>query len=334
MIQKEEKYVCPETKKPLFSIFDQDKEVAIKLETKSGISYEIVDGIPNLMFPHILNEKDEQSLNFYDGRADEYDKYLHLTFKTHNENEQETRNNFIDALELQENYRVLDLACGTGRDSEIIAKRLEKDGQLFCLDISADMLRRCKTKLENIETRSEIAIANASHLPFSDNYFDAVYSFGGLGEFSDIKQCLKEMVRVTKFGGKIVIGDESIPTWLRNTTFAEILITTNPQFSAELPLMDIPVEARDVRLRWVIGGVFYLIDFRVGEGEPMANFDFEIPGIRGGSYRTRYEGKLEGVTNEAKELAYKAIKKKGLSLHKWLDQVVKTAALEDLEDEH
>ena len=126
-------------------------------------------------------------------------------------------------------------------------------------------------------------------LPYPDGYFDAVYSFGAMGEFSNIKQSIAEMVRVSKTGSKIVFGDESMPPWLRHTYYAKVLTTTNPQFAAEVPLQHLPVEARHVRLKWVIGGVFYLIDFEVGEGEPNADFDFSIPGERGGTYRTRYK---------------------------------------------
>ncbi|HET6893449.1 MAG TPA: hypothetical protein VFH31_20290, partial [Pyrinomonadaceae bacterium] len=129
------------------------------------------------------------------------------------------------------------------------------------------------------------------------------------------------------------VGDESMPPWLRETEFAKILITTNKQFLAPLPLEEMPIEARNVSLRWVIGGVFYLITFTVGEGEPDADFDFEIPGAKGGTYRTRYLGQLEGVTVETKSLAEQAREKKGLSMHKWLDQVVREAALRDLNSE-
>lgn len=138
------------------------------------------------------------------------------------------------------------------------------------------------------------------------------------------------MVRVTKVGGRIGVGDESMPPWLRETTFAKILATTNPQFMAEIPLKDVPIDARSVRLRWIIGGVFYFLDFTVGEGEPTAEFDLEIPGPRGGTLRTRYEGQLEGVTPEAKKLVQQAIAKKGTSMHKWLDAVVRDAAKRDL----
>jgi hypothetical protein len=77
--------------------------------------------------------------------------------------------------------------------------------------------------------------------------------------------------------------------------------------------------------------VFYLIDFRVGEGEPTGNFDFEIPGPRGGTYRSRYLGQLEGVKVETKRLAEQAREKKCISMHDWLDEVVRQAALKDLE---
>jgi SAM-dependent methyltransferase len=146
-----------------------------------------------------------------------------------------------------------------------------------------------------MKVRTSFCLSNACYLPYPDKYFDAVYSFGGLGEFSDIARSLAEMARVSKVGAKVVVGDESIPPWLRKTEFAGILSTTNPQFLAELPLPHIPVEAREVGLRWVIGGVFYLIDFRVGEGEPKADFDFEIPGPRGGTYRSRYQARLRAA---------------------------------------
>lgn len=176
----------------------------------------------------------------------------------------------------------------------------------------------------------EFCVANSTHLPFPDDFFDALYSFGGLGEFPDIKKSLSEIARVTKVGGKVVVGDESMPPWLRETHFSKILTTTNPQFGAEVPLQQLPVEARDVRLQWIIGGVFYAIDFRVAEGEPTANFDFPIPGLRGGTYRTRYEGQLEGVTPETKQLYLQAAHKTQKSLHQWLEDVVKDAAKRDL----
>ena len=330
-------YVCPSSGRSLTlksaEVRSDGEIVSGVLVSETGIEYRIEHRVPNLTYPPNLSERDEYVRSFYDGRAEAYDANLHLTFKTHGEDEQKVRNQFIDALELGPNYRVLEVSCGTGRDSEIISKRLGRDAQLCLQDIASAMLERCRQRLAETSVPTSYCLSNACYLPYQDKYFDAVYSFGGLGEFSDIKRSLAEMVRVSKPGAKIVVGDESIPPWLRETDFARILIATNKQFLADVPLKEMPIEARDVRLRWVIGGVFYLIDFAVGEGEPTGDFDFEIPGPRGGTYRTRYLGQLEGVTPETKRLAELAKEKKGVSMHEWLDEVVRLAALRDLEDE-
>ena len=83
------------------------------------------------------------------------------------------------------------------------------------------MTKRAKNKLKEKDCKISYSLGDASILPFKNNVFDAVYSFGGLGEFDDIKKSLKEMVRVCKSGGKIVVGDESMPVWLRDTYFAK-----------------------------------------------------------------------------------------------------------------
>jgi ubiquinone/menaquinone biosynthesis C-methylase UbiE len=319
-------FVSPDKHKKLFKTKHNNH---LFLSTKNGKKYKFIDGFANLVFPKILETNVKNTVEFYENRADVYDQYLHQTFKTHNEDEVTTRNKFIDLLNITETSKVLEIACGTGRDSELIAKRLSS-GQLVMQDIAPAMLKICKKKLSSYHINKEFCLSNAMYLPFANNFFDATYSFGGLGEFPDIKRCLAEMVRVTKVGGKIVVGDESMPPWLRNTYFSRILSTTNPQFLVDIPLKDIPVEARKVHLQWVIGGVFYLIDFEIGEGEPKGNFDYEIEGPRGGTLRTRVEGQLEGVTQETKALAYKAAKSKGLSMHSWLDKIVKTAAKNDL----
>jgi ubiquinone/menaquinone biosynthesis C-methylase UbiE len=321
-------FVCPASGDRLRLATDAGHS---RLVCDCGAAFPVRDGLADLTYPQTLAPKDASVRAFYDGRADVYDDNLPMTFLTHFEDEAKLRGSFVDALDLQAGAKVLEVACGTGRDSAIISPRLGRQGHLCVQDISPKMLAECARRLEGALPRTSLCLSNASHLPFPDRSFDAVYSFGGLGEFSDIGQALREMVRVAKVGAKIVVGDESMPPWLRDTEFAKILVTTNRQFLAELPLKDIPVEAREFRLRYVLGGVFYLIDFRVGEGEPKGNFDFQIAGPRGGTLRTRYYGQLEGVTPQAKALAEQARQRRGLSMHAWLDEVVREAAGRDLE---
>ena len=302
-----------------------------ELIDSEGNVYPVINGVADFRGNSVISDKTKTVLDFYEGRSETYDQYLHLTFLTHNENELEVRNGFVDLLNLSPSSSVLEVAAGSGRDSAIIARRLDSHGTLCVQDLSAGMLAKAKNKLEKNDCQISMALADASKLPYKDKVFDAVYSFGGLGEFPDIRAALKEMARVCKIGGKVVVGDESMPVWWRDTEFGRILTITNPQFNADIPFADIPVEAKNVHVRWVIGGVFYIIDFVVGDGQPKGNFDYPIPGPRGGTLRTRYLGQLEAVTPETKELAHKARILKGLSMHDWLEQTVKDAANRDLD---
>ena len=103
-------------------------------------------------------------------------------------------------------------------------------------------------------------------------------------------------------------------------------MTSHPPYANTAPLECLPVGARDVAVRWLMGNAFYVIDFRVGDGPPRADFDLPIPGARGGTHRTRYHGTLEGVGLETKELARRAAEASGLSMHEWLDRAVRAAA--------
>jgi ubiquinone/menaquinone biosynthesis C-methylase UbiE len=295
------------------------------LRDPEGETYCIEGGIPDLTFPRELPGRDRRARDFYDGRVEDYDRYLPLTFETFCEREDDVREQMVDRLGLRGDATVLEIGCGSGRDSVHIARRIP-DGTLVCTDISKKMLAACRQRVAGCGIPVEIAVANASHLPFADGSFDAIFQFGGVGEFGDIGRFFREVVRVARPGARVVVGDESIPVWLRDTEFARILTFTNPQFAAPLPLEYLPVEARDVSLRWIIGGTFYLIDFTVGTGEPQANLSFTIPGVRGGTHRTRYYGQLEGVTPETKDLAHEARAKLGISMHDWLDSVVREAA--------
>lgn len=330
---EEKFYVDPLNLEPLTlenAVCEGDEIISGVLLSSSGHRFEIRNGVPDLTYPFELPLVDQKSLQQYEERADAYDRYLPLTFSTYGEDEQAVRNAMIDKLDLRPDSIVLETGAGTGRDSEIIARRLGDGGKLYIQDLSSSFLSKNIERMHGSSVQVEPALANGYYLPFADNSFDACYHFGGINAFGDIKRAFAEMARVTKVGGKVVVGDESMPPWLRDTEFGRILMNSNPEFTYPLPLDKLPVEARKTRLEWIIGGVFYLIDFVVGEGEPHADFDFPIPGVRGGTHRTRLYGQLEGVTPEAKRLAYEARAKTGKSMHQWLDEVVREAAKRDL----
>lgn len=322
-------YICPKTG-AMLTKKNKDNQAFLINES---LMYAVTNNIPDLIYPEILPCSDLEAKKWYDDNADVYDEFLPLTFNTFNVNELDVRQKMVAELNIQPDHKVLETGAGTGRDSKLIGEQLSSAGELHLTDISAAILDKAINKIKNLSCKTHLSLVNASYLPFPDNYFDCYYHFGGFNTFDDKKRAFAEISRVVKPGGRVVVGDESMPPWFRYTDFGKVLMNSNPHYCYELPLNDMHFSARDVKIEWIIGGVFYYISYTVGEGLPTANFDFEIPGIRGGTHRTRYFGHTEGISPEAIALATKAREKSGESMHKWLDSAVKNAALKELDDE-
>ncbi len=334
-------YVCPLTKSRLNLQATNGHNgtladaVLISVENQE---YTISDGIPCFITEGQLSEKEKKAKRDYEEYYTEefYTNATDWLFKSFHEDEEVVREKIADLLELKKNSRVLEVGCGTGSDTLHIARRLGPEGVLFVQDISGSMVSITRRKLMNASVRSNsfcqvnYFVSSARSLPFPDRFFDVLFHFGGFNNFEDPKQCLEEFSRVVKEGGKVVFGDESIPPWLENTEFADIVCTNNPLFRHKVPLSCIPACARDVAVRWILGNCFYLIDFTVGSGPPALNLDLPHQGRRGGTMRTRYFGQLEGVTVETKELVLKAAERSGETVHDWLEKTVRAEANKNL----
>jgi SAM-dependent methyltransferase len=202
-------------------------------------------------------------------------------------------------------------------------------------DLSGGMVHACARKMrsfgEPFSCELDYSVSNATALPFADGTFDAVFHFGGFNQFGDLRKGAAELTRVAKAGGYVLIGDEAVAPWLRGTEFEAIVTTNNPLFKHPAPIEVLPVSARDVEVRWIIGNCFYVIAFRKGEGSPPLNLDLPHKGWRGGTMRSRYFG-LVDISIEAKAVAKDAAQKSGVSIHEWLDRTVKAEAARTLRD--
>jgi ubiquinone/menaquinone biosynthesis C-methylase UbiE len=253
-----------------------------------GKIYPVDGGTPNLIYPDRLLPSDEESQKKYDKGAEEYDAGLDWLFSSFSKSQEEVRSQMVELLELRPDARVLEVGCGTGKDSAVIASQLGSDGALYAQDLSLGMIRLARRRLGGVATSVEYFLSNAAYLPFVEGYFDAVFHFGGLNTFGEIGRALAEMTRVTRVGGKVVVGDEGVAPWLRKKRFGRILINANPLYRHRPPLMGLPESAQEVKLRWILGNAFYVIDFRVGSGPPPVDLDLPIPG-KADSLRSRYE---------------------------------------------
>lgn len=328
-------YVCPLTHARLKlenAAAAGDEVESGELVAPNGAAYAIRGGIPDFINPALLSQSELATQAEYQGVAERiYDVAVDWLFQSFYEDEDKVRESMIDLLQIERGAKVLEIGCGTGRDSFRIARRLGP-GELFVQDLSPNMVVKTQKRLAadrerlGIECDPQYFVSSGTNLPFPDGYFDSVFHFGGFNNFTEQKKSMVEMARVVRKGGKVVVGDESVPPWLEDTEFGEIVVTNNAMFKYKVPLASLPSNARDVAVRWVLGGCFYLIDFKVGDGTPPLNLDLPHAGWRGGTMRSRYFGRLEGVTPEAKKLAIETAKKSGLSVHDWLDKLVRDAA--------
>lgn len=101
--------------------------------------------------------------------------------------------------------RVLDLACGSGDLARAIQRRLPQT-QVVAADFSEAMLERARRKGVR-----ETVVADALALPFGEGEFDAVTIAFGLRNVADRPLALREVARVLRPSGHVLILDFSMP---------------------------------------------------------------------------------------------------------------------------
>lgn len=111
----------------------------------------------------------------------------------------------VDAVDARPAERVLDLAAGTGTSSQPFADR---GAEVVPCDFSQGMLRVGKRARPHLS----FAAGDGMRLPFADDTFDAVTISFGLRNIVDPDAGLREMRRVTRPGGRLVVCEFSHPT--------------------------------------------------------------------------------------------------------------------------
>jgi demethylmenaquinone methyltransferase/2-methoxy-6-polyprenyl-1,4-benzoquinol methylase len=111
--------------------------------------------------------------------------------------------------------RALDVATGTGDLAVELARRVAPGGEVVGSDFSEGMLERARRKSPDVRWEQ----ANALALPYADDGFDAATVGFGARNFSDLEQGLREMARVVRPGGRVVVLEITTPTKPPLSTF-------------------------------------------------------------------------------------------------------------------
>jgi demethylmenaquinone methyltransferase/2-methoxy-6-polyprenyl-1,4-benzoquinol methylase len=124
------------------------------------------------------------------------------------------RRRAADLAALSPGARALDVATGTGDLALELAQRVSPGGEVVATDFSERMLELARAKASARAVQgAEVVIrsANALDLPFGDGEFDAATVGFGARNFSDLEQGLREMARVVRPGGRVVVLEITTP---------------------------------------------------------------------------------------------------------------------------
>lgn len=110
----------------------------------------------------------------------------------------------LDRIGPVRGLRILDVGCGDG----VLATRLAQDGaQVTGLDASADMIAAARRRATAAGVEVDLVEGNAGDLPFPDEHFDCVMSVATLCFVDDPRPTIREMDRVLKPGGRLILGE-------------------------------------------------------------------------------------------------------------------------------
>ncbi|MET9345610.1 demethylmenaquinone methyltransferase [Streptomyces termitum] len=166
-----------------------------------------------------LDKQPHEVASMFDGVAANYDLTNDVLSLGQDRRWRKETAKAVDARPAQ---RILDLAAGTATSSQPFARA---GAYVVPCDFSLGMLRVGKRR----HPWMPFTAGDGTKLPFRDDVFDAVTISFGLRNIQDTEQALRELHRVTKPGGRVVISEFSHPTWAPfRTVYEEYLMRALP----------------------------------------------------------------------------------------------------------
>lgn len=110
-------------------------------------------------------------------------------------------------MELKPGQRVLDLGCGAGWASRLMARMVsggERPGQVIGLDVADEMVRRARANCKNCDN-AMFVVGSAQQIPWEENFFEKILSVESFYYYADQERALAELFRVMAPRGELYI---------------------------------------------------------------------------------------------------------------------------------
>ena len=111
----------------------------------------------------------------------------------------------IARLPLSPGQNILEVATGDGQFAVWLSERVGPTGSVTAVDISTAWLREAQNQVEVANQEVQLELADATRLPYPDQSFDFVWCAQSLYSLPRIHECLAEMRRVLRPGGRLAI---------------------------------------------------------------------------------------------------------------------------------
>lgn len=235
------------------------------LACEKGHTWNVKDGIPSLVYPPMTKE-DAKWISEYDEMAEKYDELVKQYDDWLGVDAMKERERLTRFIPIEGPVKMLDVSVGTA--ANFVALYNAFDGKqmgrfnLHGLDLSLGMLGVSQRKMKEKAIDVSLIHGSVFNIPYKDKTFDIVNHSGGINTFSDIGLAFREMMRVTRPNGFVVVSDEGLSPQVRESERGQAIIEANSLFAARPPIEHIPEKARDVEVNYVLNGTFYEIVFR------------------------------------------------------------------------